>query len=201
VLPLLLPLVTNLAPALAHYLFGPKAAEATAQAGQAIATLTGADPATPEGAEAAQAIIASKPDLALQLQTELLRIHAAMQAEADQAAAAQRANELEQFRASLADMTGARAQTVTLAQARSPLAYGAAAISALVLLMFAGTAALALFREMPPGNQTLMIGVLTSLQTMAAGVVSYWCGSSIGSSRKDATLAHLAMRGGQADDK
>lgn len=191
-LPLLVPLVAQLAPGLVDWLFGSKAASATTAVVRAVQATTGADATTADGMAAVQTVLASKPDVALQLQAELLTIRAQLQAEADRAAESQRAADLAEMRAAIEDTASARAQTVALAQSHSPVAYGAAVVSIVVLLMFAIMAVLVATRALPGDNNTLVTGILVSLQTMAAGVVSYWTGSSIGSVRKDATLAHLA---------
>lgn len=87
------------------------------------------------------------------------------------------------------DVQSARSQTKTLLQAHSLLAYGAATISIVVLLAFGLVSWLVMFRAVPPGSEQLMQGVLEALKLMSVTVVGYWCGSSMGSVTKDATLA------------
>lgn len=86
------------------------------------------------------------------------------------------------------DRGSARSQTVELAKAGSPIAWGAPIISMLVLGVFG----VVLYRVVTGAdgaganpNATLMLGALT---TMASAVVSYWVGSSAGSAAKNALL-------------
>lgn len=95
----------------------------------------------------------------------------------------------ERFKAALADVADARKQTVALAESRNPLAWGAAIVSVIVLVAFGGVITLTLLRAIPPGSETVLNVLLGTLAAMATSVVSYWCGSSVGSARKDSILA------------
>lgn len=120
--------------------------------------------------------IKADPQTALAFQQALLAHEAAMfQAET------------ERLRAQLADVQSARSQTIALAQAGSRMAWGAPLVSALVLGTFGVILGLVITRSIPEsGNVSLMLGALT---TMATAVVSYWVGSTAGSSLKTSMLA------------
>lgn len=171
----LIPLVASLAPELVRWIAGDKAGTVASQIAAVVRTVTGTD----DPAVVQQAI--ADPAKAAELRLELAKL--AAQAEADQ-----RQAELEELKATLADVASARQQTVALAQAGSPIAYGAVVVSALVLAAFGATAWLVLTRALPEGSQEVAIYTVGSLQTMAAAVVAYWVGSSAGSARKDAVL-------------
>ena len=180
----LIPLAISIAPEIAKWLFGSSAEKTTQAVVQAVGTITGADVTAPEGAAAAQAALAAKPELANQIRVKLAEI-------ASQAEAAAQASQLNALRASLADTADARAQTIALVKAKSAVGYGAPIVSAIVLLTFAAVMSLALIRTMPNGSQTILNMLLGSLAAMATSVVSYWVGSSAGSARKDEHLARL----------
>ena len=142
----LIPLAISIAPEIAKFLFGSGSAPArvTAQVASAVQSVTGADPSTADGITAAQAALAGKPELAVQLRTKLAEI--AAQAEADQ-----RKADLAALQAQLADVAGARAQTVALAKAGSEIAWGAPVVSLVVLGTFGVVMWGALTRALPPG--------------------------------------------------
>jgi hypothetical protein len=168
---------------MAKWLFGEGAARTTEAVAQAVQTATGThDPA------AQRSMIEQQPDVAETLRIELARLAAAAEADA-------RKVELATFTAQVADVAGARAQTVALAQASPPAAYGAPVVSAIVLATFAVVMALALLHTMPAGSETILNMLLGSLAAMATSVVSYWVGSSAGSARKDEHIAQLAAGG------
>lgn len=104
-----------------------------------------------------------------------------------------KAHELEVYKAQLADVQDARSQTVKLAQAGSPIAYGASIISVIVLATFGYVMYLSLTRTIPPGQENMVYAMLGTLSTMAVAVVSYWVGSSAGSAQKDHYFANLAQ--------
>lgn len=85
--------------------------------------------------------------------------------------------------AQLADVASARAQTVALAQSGSRIAYGAPVVSLVVLAVFA--IGFWLVFHMAPGEASqVQIGMVEILKAAAISVVSYWVGSSAGSSAK-----------------
>ena len=188
-----IPLAIQIAPAIAKWLFGNDGEKIAQQVATVVTQATGvADPHTPAGAAAVEAVLQATPELAMQIQVELARIAAEREAEAGRAAEAARKVELEALLAQIADTDSARRQTISLAQAGSKIAYGAPVVSALVLVTFAVVMALALTRSLPAGSETILSLLLGSLAAMATSVVSYWVGSSAGSARKDDRLAKLA---------
>jgi hypothetical protein len=168
----LIPLALTLAPEIGRWLFGT-AGEHTAQAvAQVVATVTG----TPD-AVAAQAVLARDPELAGKLRVQLAQIAATQEA-------ADRQTGLDTLKAQLADVQGARAQTVALAQAKSAVQWAPAIVSFVVLLTFGVVMWAALTRQLPAGSETILNMLLGTLAAMATSVVGYWVGSSAGSSRK-----------------
>ncbi|HTW27888.1 MAG TPA: hypothetical protein VME92_12230 [Acetobacteraceae bacterium] len=176
----LIPLALGIAPEIAKWLFGGSAAKVTQQVGQAVQQVTGTNDAA-----TAEAVLSDKPDLAQELRVQLAQI--AAQAEQDAGKA-----QLDTLTARIKDVTDARAQTVALAQSRSPVAYGAPVVSLVVLVTFGAVMALALTRSLPAGSETILNMLLGTLAAMATSVVSYWVGSSAGSARKDERLAQVA---------
>ena len=183
----LIPLAISIAPEIAKWLFGSGAEKTTQAVAQAVSTITGANVSGPDGIAAAQAALAAKPELAVELRVKLAEI-------ASQQATAERASDLEQFRASLADTADARAQTIALVKEKSAVSFGAPVVSAIVLVTFAAVMTIALSRSMPTGSQTILNMLLGSLAAMATSVVSYWVGSSAGSARKDDHIARLTAK-------
>jgi hypothetical protein len=168
----------DLAPQLGQWLFGPQA-DATIQAVQtAVQTVTGATEAT------AQVAALADPDLAGQLRLQLASIAA------QSAAASAKANQ-DALAAQLADIANARSTTLDLAHAGSTMAWGAPAVSVIVLITFGSVMALTLFHSLPAGAEPILNVLLGTLGAMATSVVSYWVGSSAGSARKDDRLARL----------
>ena len=177
----LIPLAISLAPEIAKWLFGPSAEKTAAAVAQVVADVTGADLSTGEGVAAAQAALGGSPELASQLRVRLAQIAAdSGQAErvADQAALAAR----------FADVAGARAQTVSLAQAKSAVQWAPVVISTVVLLTFGTVMWLALTHALPAGSETILNMLLGTLAAMATSVVAYWVGSSAGSATKTEML-------------
>jgi len=105
-----------------------------------------------------------------------------------QAELQQRQADLEQIKLAFADTANARGQTADLAKVGSPLAWGAPIISVLVLIMFAATMVVALCSA-STANNVLVNAMLGTLGTMSTAVVTYWVGSSAGSTQKTALLA------------
>ena len=168
----LIPLAVSLAPELARWLFGPGAAATTQAVAQAVQVATG----TPDEA-ASQTALSRDPQMAAQLRVQLAQIAAA----AEQAA---RQTELDGWAARLRDVADARAQTVGLAQTRSPVQWAAPVVSIVVLSTFGTVMWAALTRSLPPGSETILNMLLGTLAAMATSVVSYWVGSSAGSASK-----------------
>jgi hypothetical protein len=170
-------------PALLPHLAGPQGEDVAKAVVSVVAAATGIAQPT------AASVLGLTPDARAALQVQLAQI--AMQAESNKLAdaAGQRASDLANLQASLIDTQSARAQTVDLVKAGSPIAYGAPIISVVVLVAFGVMAWLVMFRAIPPGSETLAAGVLEALKLLSVTVVAFWCGSSSGSRAKDATLA------------
>jgi hypothetical protein len=173
----LIPLVISLVPSLTKWLFGSQAAATVTQVTQVVHSLTGStDPAT------VSAAITADPALANQITLQLAQIAAQREQEAD-------ATNQAALVATLSDIASARAQTVALATAKSPIAWGAPVVSTLVLGTFGLMLGLVLSRTVPPGSEALANIMMGTLAGMASAVVSYWVGSSAGSARKSDDLA------------
>lgn len=105
-------------------------------------------------------------------------------------AKAQHEAETAQWQATLADIQGARSQTVALAKAGSGIAWGAPVVSGLVVVGF--IAILVLWIMHPPGTPDQVITLLVgSLSTAFGAVVHYWLGSTTGSKSKDNAFADI----------
>jgi hypothetical protein len=168
----LIPLAITLAPEIGKWLFGDKG-EATAQAvANVVQTVTG----TSDGA-AAQAALSANPTLAAQLRVQLAQIAAQNEQTAAQ-------ETLDALKAQIGDVQNARAQTVSLAQAKSAVVWAPPIISAVVLVTFGVVMWIALTQTMPAGSETILNMLLGTLAAMATSVVGYWVGSSAGSERK-----------------
>ena len=121
--------------------------------------------------------ITGDPNLALQFKMAVI-----------QAEAGARRQEFEALQAQLADVQSARSQTVKLAEARSPIAYGAVVVSTIVLVGFAVMLWLVIREEVPANQRDMVTLLLGTLAGMASSVVAYWVGSSNGSMQKNAAL-------------
>jgi phenylpyruvate tautomerase PptA (4-oxalocrotonate tautomerase family) len=173
----LLPLVIGLVPSLTKWLFGQSAADTVTAVTQAVHDVTGsADPAV------AAAALAGNPAMVSSLTVQLAQIAAAREAAADAAHQAE-------LVAKLTDVASARAQTVSLAGSRSPIAWGAPIVSFIVLGTFGAMLGVVLSRSVPAGSEALANIMLGTLAAMSTSVVAYWVGSSAGSQRKSDQLA------------
>lgn len=168
----------DLAPELGQWLFGSGSANTVKAVQTAVQSVTGST----DVGDQIQAL--TNPDLARTLRIQLAGIAAARSASAAKAAQ-------DQLVAQLTDVANARATTVQLAQTGSPMAWGAAVVSVVVLTTFAGAMILTLLRAIPEHAEPVLNVLLGSLTAMATSVVSYWVGSSVGSARKDARLASI----------
>lgn len=173
----LVALASDLVPALLPHLFGKNTAAVQSAVKNAVAGI-GGDSADPVGVKA---MIAADPAAAATLKVQLAQIAA----QADQA---QRQADLDALKATLADLGSARGQTVQLAQAGSPIAWGAPLVSALVLATFSLVLIATITKAMPPGSETVLNVLLGMLGTGFSAVVQYWVGSSAGSAHKNDLL-------------
>lgn len=67
-------------------------------------------------------------------------------------------------------------------------------ISVIVLLGFAGFSFLAMKPELSGVKESVVLFLLGAWSTLAAGVVSYWVGSSSSSKQKDETIKDMAAK-------
>ena len=173
----------DLAPELGQWLFGPGAGPTVKAVQTAVEAVTGA------GDTAAQVDALANPEVAGQLRLQLASIAAQRAAEENKAAQ-------DRLAAQFADLANARSATIQLAQTGSPMAWGAAIVSCIVLITFGSVMALALMRSLPANAEPVLNVLLGTLSAMATSVVSYWVGSSVGSARKDERLANLLRPAG-----
>ena len=83
------------------------------------------------------------------------------------------------LKAHIADTQGARDTMVALSREKSPLAYGAAVVTAVLL---------GLFGYIIVANPALDEGIKETIKVLTVAAVSYWVGSSRGSAAKDTPL-------------
>lgn len=182
----MLPLVglaATLVPEIIRLIAGDKAGTIAGTVAQTVAQITGTnDPI------AAKQKLESDVSVAVALQQKLAEIALeaakAQNAELDQ----QRQDELAALRASIENTAGARSNLLSLANARSPIAYGSPAVSIIVTIGFfvilAYLIAYGLKSEDPNTVNIINIAVGV-LGTAFATVVNFWLGSSSGSRSKD----------------
>lgn len=92
----------------------------------------------------------------------------------------------------LADVQDARATTVRLAENGSPIAWGAPAISLLVVMGYIGLVFALLFKSIPDNQVTLVL--FGGLSAAFGQVINYYLGSSAGSASKDMALKQIAAK-------
>jgi len=85
------------------------------------------------------------------------------------------------------DRASARDQTVELAKAGSPIAWGAPSVSAIVLVGFIALVLWAAAKGIVDNPVTTLL--LGHISAKFDTVVDYWCGSSASSREKDSTIA------------
>lgn len=175
----LIPLLLGLAPTVASWLMGDKT-------GKAVETVTGIarDILGTTDADGIERAVAADPNLALQFKMAVL------QAEADARAHTERLRQqdLDEMKTQLADVASARSQTVELAKAGSPIAWGSSIVSVLAIAVFAGFVYMLFAKVVPEGMKEALLLLGGSAATGYGMVLSYWLGSSSGSAAKDATL-------------
>ena len=188
----LLPLILSLAPQLAGMIFGSKGEETTAKVAGIVQTVVGGtgDLTTAEGAAAAVAAIQGNPEAARQLQSKLADLHQQMQADADREADLARKDMLDELKARIADTGSARDMAVSLANAHSNLAYGAAVLSVIIVTGFAWITWSVLHDGANQGSGQIGYVMVGTLAAMATQVANYWLGSSQSSNAKNALLAN-----------
>jgi hypothetical protein len=113
--------------------------------------------------------------------------------------AAEQSFTLEMERVYVGDTQNARAQTVELAKAESPLAWGAAIVSTLIVLgyFFCIYRLFIVQIDMPP-NVFQLLNVMFGALSLAFGqVCNYWLGSSAGSKRASDSIRKIAEQAGR----
>ncbi|WP_188263244.1 hypothetical protein [Azospirillum tabaci] len=175
-LPLLIPIISALAPVLLPEVF--KAALGTGETAQkvgeaavsVVSAVTGVPISTPADAERAVAAVQTDPAKLAELYRQ----------QGDQVVALLRLDN--------EDRASARAQTVELAKAGSNISWGAPVISMIVLTTFGAVLYLILTAQIPPGQERIADTMIGILGTLAVNAVQYWVGSSAGSAAKDRLL-------------
>lgn len=175
----LIPLLLGLAPTVASWLMGDKT-------GKAVETVTGIarDILGTTDADGIERAVAADPNLALQFKMAVLQAEA--DARAHEAEMSRQA--LSELNARIADVASARSQTVELAKAGSPIAWGSSIVSVLAIAVFAGFVYMLFAKVVPEGMKEALLLLGGSAATGYGMVLSYWLGSSSGSAAKDATL-------------
>jgi hypothetical protein len=104
------------------------------------------------------------------------------------------AAEMEGLRLALASDDSARKQTVMLAEAGSPIAWGAPVMSILVTVGFIGILLIMLLRpiQLDPIQVTVLNVLLGYLGASFAQSTNYWLGSSAGSASKDKVIQNIS---------
>lgn len=92
----------------------------------------------------------------------------------------------------LRDRQAARNQTMALVEKNSPMAWGAAVVSLIVVCGFIVLSLLAMKPEAAGVRSDVVLYLLGAWQSLATSVIAYWVGSSAGSATKDAALKHIA---------
>ncbi len=145
----------------------------------AIAAALGDDPATATPATVKARIDADPAAAATKLQP--IEDHFAAAAEAAQ----------QELDARLHDVQDARATEVQYIRSGSPMEWAPAIVSAITVAGFFVICAIMLFHI---GDQSIAQGILGALTAGWTTVLTYWCGSSKGSSDKTAALTALASQ-------
>jgi len=174
----LIPLVANAAPTIGGLLGGlipfPGGSILGTVAGKVLAEALGVPP-TPEAVSAA--ITTGDPAT---VQAALSEAEAKMQAE------------VEKHRADLADVADARATNLALVKADSSISYAPAVVSAIVLAGFGILSFIAMKPDLTGVRTDVTLFLLGAWSGYAGAVVTYWLGSSAGSTDKSAQIERMA---------
>jgi hypothetical protein len=71
---------------------------------------------------------------------------------------------------------------------------GAVLVSVAVLATFGLTMFAVMWRGVPPGDSSIVIGLIELLKILSVSVVAYWVGSSAGSKRSSDTIRTIAQK-------
>lgn len=96
------------------------------------------------------------------------------------------------LRMQIEDTQDARATTVRLVEAGSSIAWGAPAISVLIVTGFLGLVTGLMFKSVPDNQVSLIL--FGALSAAFSQVVSYWLGSSAGSARSGDAIRQIAQQ-------
>lgn len=172
----LIPLLLNLAPSVASWVLGDKSGGAVKTVTDIIKQTTGID-GDPDAA------LAANPQLMLDLKLALLKA---------QGEEAERRHQ--EYLAGLADVASAREQTVGLAKAKSPIAWGAPIVSVLAVCVFAGFIYLLFVKAIPESMKDALMLMAGAASAGFTQVLGYWLGSSAGSAQKNGLVEMLTKR-------
>ncbi len=182
----LIPLALTIVPKLIDLIAGDKAGSIANTVANEVGRITGtSDPVE------AEKKIQQDPQLAMELRAKLAAIAVDAQRLKNEEAANRRAAEIEKIHASLADVAGARSQTVSLAQAGSPIAWGAPVISIVITIGFFGfliALMISGLRNTDPVIVQIVNIVVGALIAGFTATYNYWLGSSQSSREKDVTI-------------
>jgi hypothetical protein len=81
---------------------------------------------------------------------------------------------------------------MALVEKGSPMAWGAAVVSLIVVCGFVVLSLLAMKPEAAGVRSDVVLYLLGAWQSLATSVIAYWVGSSAGSATKDAALKQIA---------
>lgn len=166
----LLGVALNVAPGVSQWLAG--STSVAQQAVAAVQSITGtADPA------AAQAALAADAGMTADLHVQLVQLANEARAEENRAREADQA-------ASIADTTNARSETLKLVQAGSPMAWGAAIVSGILLTAWFSSLIANYF-----GAPSLSSDDSATLRNLALLVAGYWIGTNRSSDHKTDLLS------------
>ena len=178
----LTPLIANAPPTIGGLLGGlipfPGGAILGQVAGKVLAEALGVTP-TPEAVK--NAIETGDQDV---VQAKLSEAETRMQ------------TEVEKFKAALEDVQSARAATGALAGLGSRIAWGAPVVSVVVMVGFMILSFIAMKPDLTGVRSDVTLFLLGAWSGYAGAVVTYWLGSSAGSSDKTATIAAMAVKPG-----
>ena len=173
----LTPLLANAAPTIGGLLGGlipfPGGAILGTVAGKVLAEALGVPP-TPEAINTA--ITTGEPE---KVNAALAAAEYKMQAE------------VERHKADLADVADARATNLALVNAKSSIGYAPAVVSAIVLLGFMILSFIAMKPDLTGVRTDVTLFLLGAWSGYAGAVVTYWLGSSAGSTDKSAQIERM----------
>src|SRR5574337_217528 len=170
----LIPLIVSLVPELARLLGGDTAGKIASSVTGIFQQVTGTtDPAK------AEQIAKENPQIRAQLKMRLQELVVESQKV-----------ELQRYQAQLADVASARSLAVSLAQAKSPMAWGAALISAVIVSGFFGTLVFIVYRGTVDYSPVIANILSIAFGALVAGLTDvrvYW----LGSRDKDAAVQQM----------